>query len=491
MSYQIVIFSDSSETVPENNQEYLQTIKLIKLVIRNAGPYRIATETRNLGFPTLVIPFLFHFNFDEIEQLCKKIIDCNTLIVGFSSTFWFYLDDNKKKILKFIVDFSRQHKNIRIVVGGTTNYSLQYLKPDYIFNGYSENEFKNYLLRITSNTLNHNFNFNLSQINYIPEDFLLNDEMVTIEIARGCIFQCKFCAWALNGKKKFDHIKNIETLKDEFIKNYEMFGITKYQFSDDTFNDSTYKLEFLEKIISSLPFKIKFSAYIRADLLYAHKEQISLLKEIGLSLAFFGIETFNKKSGNIIGKSMDGDRSKEFLYDLKYKYWKNDVKIQVALISGLPGETKKSHVETSNWILDQKYNLVDRIRISPLMLPNPLHNLYYYKSKFETEASKYGFYWPDIKSSKWKNYSNYVKSFDMAYELSRELEECSIRTDRDCYSTNYLLFHSCSKLSDRPISFEYLESLDRFDYKKWVTENSHTLSKLYIDNYKNKILNIN
>ena len=481
--YNVIIFSDATEPASDFIYDKLPSVPL-----RSAGPYRIVTESRNLNLSSMVINFLFSYTIDEIEKICRKYIGEETFIVGFSTTFWYTLNKDKQELVQYIVNYARQFKKIKIIIGGTNNDSLHFIKPDKIFDGYAELEYSEFLLNTTGKQNTNSFDFCNSKINYIPEDYFLNDELSVIEIARGCIFKCKFCAFPLNGKKKLDYIKDEGVLKEELLRNYELFGITKYQFSDDTLNDSTEKLEMLHRITSSLPFKINFSAYIRTELLYAHREQLPLLKEIGLSSAFLGVETFNKQSGKVIGKAMDGDKMKEFLYDLKATHWGSNIKIIVALISGLPGETAQSHKETANWILDTKNNLIDRIRANPLVILNPIHNSAKYKSEFELNAAKYGFYWTN-NYGKWKNLSSEVKSFDQAYELSKELTNCARATDRDTHTTNFLSLASWSKLTNNPVTFEYLSSLNRTEYKNWFNQNVGNLTTHYINYYKDKTIN--
>ena len=52
-------------------------------------------------------------------------------------------------------------------------------------------------------------------------DYIIQGEAVPIEISRGCIFRCAYCSFPLNGKKKLDFIRDAESLKEEFIRNYE------------------------------------------------------------------------------------------------------------------------------------------------------------------------------------------------------------------------------------------------------------------------------
>ena len=202
------------------------------------------------------------------------------------------------------------YPKLRICLGGAK--SLQGINLDWvddIFQGYSEDQFIEYCNLLANNKSNpfikrisnkhiHNaenkkFDILSLEHRFLINDCILQDEVLPIEISRGCIFKCKFCAFPLNGKKKLDYIRDFDRIKDELIYNYENYNTTKYFFNDDTLNDSVYKIENLHRIIKSLPFKIEFSAWMRLDLLYKNQETIDLLKDMGLRTTFFGIESFN------------------------------------------------------------------------------------------------------------------------------------------------------------------------------------------------------
>ena len=141
---------------------------------------------------------------------------------------------------------------------------------------------------------NKDFDFTTSKINWQKKHFINEREHLPIEIARGCIFKCKFCNYFLNGKKLWDFVKSPETLYDEMSSNFDKFGTTGYMYSDDTYNDSTEKIRVLkEQCYDKLPFNVEFSTYARADLIISNPEQLDILMESGLKAVLFGIETFN------------------------------------------------------------------------------------------------------------------------------------------------------------------------------------------------------
>ena len=81
------------------------------------------------------------------------------------------------------------------------------------------------------------------------------------------------------GKNQKDnkYLRSEQSVYDELKNNYENFGVTKYNMLCDTFNETTEKIEMLCRVRDKLKINIKFSSYLRIDLLHAHKEQIPLL----------------------------------------------------------------------------------------------------------------------------------------------------------------------------------------------------------------------
>lgn len=422
---------------------------------RSIGAYQVAAHCRKSGISCQVIDFIDLFKIDELEEIISKCIGKETIAIGVSTTF-FYNQDTKGKFIsadrsfaKVIPDKLRTllHKlkqkfGIVILGGGANSYGIEGDELfDTIFHGYSEQVVVEYLLgikgeiskRIWNKKGNQNIidgkhgNFDITALdhNWHQKDCILKEETLPIEISRGCIFKCTFCSYPLNGKKKFDYLRDTELIKEELINNYEKFGTTNYFFADDTFNDSTMKLERLHKIITSLPFKIKFVTYLRLDLLNAHREQINMLKEMGLGSAFFGIETLNHSSGKTIGKGMNPDLVKEFLIELHDNYWNKEIPITCSFIIGLPGETLESCRKTFNWLRETPIN--------DLWFPLFIKQSSHYKSEFDLNYKDYGYKMDDE-----GNWYSETMSYKQALLLAEEFNEIALYNEN--VPSSWLLF---------------------------------------------------
>jgi len=422
---------------------------------RTAGAYRIATELRLAGYEVQVIEHFADLAFkdlDLLKRLIDKFVDKDTLMVGISSTFLTYLGSAKaakaSKGLGFYGAASLGHPlpdfemieifswiksnspKCKIVMGGGKASHQYAIGVDVFVTGYADSsviklvkylegknpffQFKTrkrasggtYML-VDDDQMASSFDFNHSQILWDKSDCINHGETLPIELSRGCIFRCKFCAYPLNGKKKLNYIKDPGVLREEFQRNYELYGTTHYTYADDTHNDTTQKLEMLyNEVYSKLPFKINFYTYIRLDLLAAHQEQIDLLKESGLRGAFFGIESLNFESAKAVGKGLRPEKTIETLH-LLHEKWQPDISIQAGFIFGLPHDTEDSIRTWIKWLMS-KDNPIDCVALYALDIkPN---SSVPWKSEFEKNYIDYGYRFPDgahgHRDQIWNNWYN-------------------------------------------------------------------------------------
>lgn len=461
MSVNVLIFTDFS-SVP---------------FARAAGGYRIATELRKHGYTVQVVDHFMAAGFDLATQIIDKFVGDDTLIVGFATTFMStslsYMntfrnnpgftpagatDRFKPSKLKQVygpvvgargvplsVDdlgklrdlIKQKNPKIKLIAGGTsTEWINEQQHIDAIFKGMSDASIIEYIRYLEGKnpffqyTVNSNgsitviesglttFDFQNSTIEYHSSDLIQPDDPLTIEIARGCIFRCKFCSYKLNGKTKFDYIKNNDVLYSEFMNNYARWGTTHYVFADDTFNDSVYKLDQFAELTSRLPFKLKYAAYLRHDLINRFPEMADLLKDSGLRSAVFGIETLNHSAGKIIGKGLAPDRTRSLLQWLRDdKGWKNNILMYSGFILGLPTDTPDTVIKWGMELLDESYPL-DSMMFNPLVINRSGSRTT--QSEFEMDYEKYGYRFPEeVHSIQWETDDwSYKKAVNLANDLN-------------------------------------------------------------------------
>jgi hypothetical protein len=198
--------------------------------------------------------------------------------------------------------------------------------------------------------------FAKSSIIYQPQDIIMPGECIPIEIARGCVFKCAYCHFDLIGKKIGDWQKDAEILRNEMIRNYDLYGTTHYMFSDELINESMPKMQMVYDVIMSLPFKITYTSYARLDLIWRFPEMRDMLLESGAVSIAFGIETMNESAGKKIGKGLGGTRVKEALAHCA-ETWQGKVVTSSQFIVGLPGEDEASVRNTLDYLVSDECKL--------------------------------------------------------------------------------------------------------------------------------------
>lgn len=409
-----VILFTGGQTMPENYPR----------IQRALGAYRIASELEKHGYSTFVVDYFQYLTSEEIINSISAHLSEETLWVGYSSTFFYaakpnvwgvermYQNNPYEKMVK-IYEFIKSKSKAKIVFGGAMALH-QHKDPlvDYYVAGYAEVpliEMTQYLDgkidKISSSkeididgtksilidagsypepkmnsieTFWHNDNFNL-----------LPNEAVPLEFARGCIFKCKFCNYPLLGKKKGTYIRDMEQVRDEMVQLWETRGTDTFYITDDTFNDDNDKMEDFHKLFTSLPFKPKFSAFLRLDLIDKFPHQADLLLESGLIGNFFGIETFNHASGRAIGKGLHPDKIKRRLHLVREK-WAGKVNTGVGFIIGLPYDDDKYFQELYDYVTSPEYPVQHTV-FNALHIFDKSKGVNLYGSEFSLNSEIYGY----------------------------------------------------------------------------------------------------
>lgn len=380
--------------------------------VRSGGQYQLASWLRSFGYTVKVIDFCFKIPHETLKEITEKYIDKDTIAFGFSSTFWNVtkIEVNNIQVggieypgwVKYLRHvFKEKYPNIKWILGGSNSYTPVF-EDDWIrIHQFAEDEILKYFDAITGKDVQRPL-FDIQNFikYYSDDDFIQPYETLSIEISRGCIFKCKFCQFPLIGRKKGTNIRSESDIRDELIYNYERFGVTKYYFSDDTFNESLDKVKMIHKISKSLPFELEYIAYLRLDLIATYPEMIQLLPESGLRSAFFGIESFQPEGAKAIGKGWNGQFAKDFLLQLK-EYWKDKTNWWMGMIVGLPGWDKEQEELDLQWMIDNDMSCWWHwaLYINPANVINGQQ----WVSEFEKNYEKYGYKFTDDNFVNWTN----------------------------------------------------------------------------------------
>lgn len=473
----------------------------IPLLFRYIGPYKLAFWARSHGYQAQVIDYVMDFSEEELWSLTTKFISDKTLILGISATFLFgkklidpitgktrLISREMYNVLKRIKD---SYPHIKIIIGGymaeiVSGFGL----ADAIVTGHAEDillELLDHYKKQTAppkskmhvtfygkkNILQYyeanqkKFNIEGDNFKFSKQDCILPNDTLPLEISRGCIFKCKFCSYPLLGRGKLDYLRDMECIKEELLYNYETFGTTRYYVLCDTFNDTEYKVNKWYKMVSSLPFEINYSAYLRADLIHKYPDMAYQLQESGLFGAFHGLESLHLDASKLVGKGWSGKHAREFIPFLYHDLWKGKVPQTLAFIVGLPGEDIDSLQQTMEWFKENKlYHLkFNNLLVSKTQPEN-------HRSEFSRDAEKYGFKWNE---NGWYNEEwNFKRALQVTQELTAELKDHNKVGIWGLFSLLALGYDKQEFL---------IKTLPQFDWKV----DFRSRRSRYLENYKNKL----
>jgi len=342
---------------------------------RSAGAHRIASHLRVQGWDAEVVDFTVRWPIEKLKELAKSRITSQTKFFGFS--FIFNRVPLEEIAVEFISWMKETYPHIILIGGGQAFMTEKFQSLDYYVVGYGEYGLDALLQYLFSNGEQPKFDESLTAtytktkiittlhkypahplpdaiIKYEDRDFYVQHEFGQIEFSRGCKFSCAFCNFPILGVKG-DYTRDQESVYEQLMHNYDKYGIENYTIADETFNDYTDKITKFADVVDRLPWKPFMASFIRADLLVSRKKDREELLRMGVTAHYYGVETFNEKAGKYIGKGMNPDKLKEGLIEVKDFFKKNvghRYKGTIALIAGLPGETKESLEKTKQWIKD-------------------------------------------------------------------------------------------------------------------------------------------
>jgi hypothetical protein len=411
-----------------------------------AGAYKIASVLRAKGYTVLVVPNSLNLSFKCIKRVIKNNSK-DLLWVGISTTFmmlrsnnfqeyrqaWHSTDEDFIDInslftintiwresneliwssneINSLADYCKEEFQCPVLIGGSwvsniKDGNLKNLKNNvHIITGFAEQVVADFTDQyskdksveppyVHNNENYNNHDFKSSSIIWAPEDFVTPNTWLPLEVARGCAFNCAYCNY--DRRSNFDSFKNPEILREELIRNYELYGTTSYMLVDDLYNDSKEKVRVLyDKVWSKLPFNPEWSSYMRLDMLWADPESADFIRASGARIGSFGIETLHDIAGRRVGKGLGKTRILETLTRLK-EVWNDEVLVTAYFLAGLPFEPLDSIKSTMQWTLET--DLLFTASWNPLWITPPEHFKIIEEDKLHAiskDNEKFKITWPE------------------------------------------------------------------------------------------------
>lgn len=402
----ILIFSSHAEP----NQSALQLVnwemwKHQHAYSRNAGPYKIATKMRQLGHNVEIADFIVYWPDDKIKQFLDERIPYID-VMGWSSQFFFDFAFYEK----WSAYIKTLNPNIVFIAGGpkVTNL-LNFTHSKYLIAGYAEDAIEDVLNHIAK--LPNKLKFKIynnqyyvdcydhykmvtlpdMQIVYHPSDYIIPSETLTMGTSRGCVFKCSFCTYPYIGKNKHDfNRQGAESYYEEFMRNYEQWGVSRYYISDETANDNIDKLLDIEEASKKLPFKLEFTGFVRLDLMSKQREYWQVYKNIGFTNWHFGIESFNPVALKAMTKGYSPRKLQETLIDLR-EFFGEDAIIYASFIVGAPSDTPATFEDlTISWLKGEGKDILDGKTFFPLNIHR--ETIFAVGSELSRNYTNYGYH---------------------------------------------------------------------------------------------------
>ncbi len=259
-------------------------------------------------------------------------------------------------------DFS----NISYLIGGELDFIISPL-ADYVFKNKGALEKINGIIYKENNILKST-RFDIWQDDLDSQPFparhLMNNKlylrpdigepMATIQISRGCPYNCAFCLTPIISGCNV-RIRSVENVLAELKECYEIFGIKHFFLKADTFTiNKKWVYDFCYAVIDSPLFgKIEFTVNSRTN--NVTKEMLSLLKKAGCFAIAFGFES---ASDYTLEKIRKGTTSEDNIRAMQIA---KEAKITVFgfFVIGFPWETEKDIIQTLSFMLELDSDFIE------------------------------------------------------------------------------------------------------------------------------------
>ncbi len=429
---------------------------LIKNNSRGIGAYYVTQKARELGIDATNIDYFLDWPRDLLIQSILSFFDNEQeCLIGYSGS----IDASGTEYYKNLTeDLKKEIPQLKVMLGGFREPQGDSSWVDIMLIGRCTNILIDYLQGkdISEYQIFDNPPGYRNPLGVIVDepvapviqknDFWDSRELMTIETALGCKFNCSFCGYDYRNNKK-PKLNTLETVIESMQTAYDVAGITNFFLADDTINEVDDKLELLGEAKRALTFEPDLMSFVRLDIMGAKPHQIDLMQECNLRGHFYGIESLNSAVTKSIKKGGRPERNFEIMRRVKSEF--PEAFTYGNFIVGLTGDNEQDIWKHARTIVDEQ--LLTSAGATTLRLYSNLHNDEI-KSELDKDPAKFGYKileqktidWDNIgyQSDNWENdWTNRTKGEIITKELDNFYAKhlTSIFTSHEIYSIKTLL----------------------------------------------------
>lgn len=398
----------------------------IKNNSRGIGAYYVTQKARELGIDATNIDYFLDWPYDLLIDSIRHFFgDEKECLIGYSGSIDASGTEYYRKLTQ---DLKKDLPQLKVMLGGFREPQGDSTWVDIMLIGRCTNILIDYLqgkdiseYQIFDNPPGYRNPLGVIVDDPVApiiqkNDFWDSKELMTIETALGCKFNCTFCGYDYRNNKK-PKLNNIETVIESMQTAYDIAGITNFFLADDTINEVDNKLELLGEAKRALTFEPDLMSFVRLDIMGAKPHQIDLMQECNLRGHFYGIESLNSNVTKTIKKGGKPERNFDTMRRVKKEF--PEAFTYGNFVIGLTGDDKEDIWKHANTIVDEQ--LLTSAGATTLRLYSNLVNDEI-KSELDKDPAKYGYTILDQRTIDWDN---------IGYQSDNWETDWTNRTDAD------------------------------------------------------------
>ncbi len=289
----------------------------------------------------------FYNDLEQIKKIKSFLPECKVCLVGSHVSY------EKEKILSYTeIDFVivSEYEEAVFLLSKALKNSEEFKK----INGLVYRENGEIYMNDSTKSVDF-YSFENSHFDVLPF-YNYNDRPIAaleypsfqVQLSRGCPYKCIFCLWPQLMYKKHYQVRDLNKVLREIQKAKDLFGIRSFYIDDDTFNIQKNHLLNFATLLNEQEVNLPWAAMARADTI-VDEETLKALKESGLIMLKFGIESIDERVLHVMQKGLDIKKCEETIALCK----KLNIKVHLTFSIGYFNDSLNAIQKTFDWLITQ------------------------------------------------------------------------------------------------------------------------------------------